>query len=376
MSNNKRRRCVFNQTLQADYKYIKVTKSESNVHCETCNADFNISHSGRGDIEHHIKSGKHQNALKASSSSRPMTSFFKKAEPSKYDQQIAACEGVWAYHLICENHSFRSSDCASKMIRNCFSVDKFHCGRTKCEAIVTNVIAPYEQEQLKKILEKSRCVTLLTDASNHTDIKMFPVLVRFFVPTEGIQIKMLELTSEKGETSDIIVELLKKSINKYNISSKLVGFCGDNTNTNFGGEQRRGQVNVYFKLKQEYPSLIGVGCAAHIVHNAMQCGCNGLPFDIELIVVKIYSHFYIFTVRIAKLMQFCESVEVEYQKLLGYSKTRFLALLSSVGSIIRIYDGLKEYFEETENSPKVLRDFFQNPCSKLWLMFIQDQVSD
>lgn len=243
------------------------------------------------------------------------------------------------------------------MIRKCFSVEKFHCGRTKCEAIVTNVIAPYVQEELQRALDNCRCITLLTDASNHTSTKMFPVLVRFFVPTEGVQIRLLDLSSEKGETSDIVVGLLQKAIKSHSLSEKFVGFCGDNTNTNFGGERRRGQRNAFYKLKETYPSLIGVGCAAHIAHNAMGCGCNGLPFDIELIIVKIYSHFYIFTVRVSSLMAFCESVEVEYHKLLGYSKTRFLALPSSIGSILRIFDGLKEYFTKTENCPRILKEF-------------------
>lgn len=38
-----------------------------------------------------------------------------------------------------------------------------------------------------------------------------------------------------------------------------------------------------------------------------------MPFDVEVIVIKIYSHFYLFTVRVAKLEDFCDSVHVEYK---------------------------------------------------------------
>lgn len=203
---------------------------------------------------------------------------------------------------------------------------------------------------------------------------MFPVVIRYFMPMEGVKCKLLELSSVKGETHEIIVEMLRECLQKHDIAKKMIAFCGDNTNTNFGGVKRAGLRNVFYKLKQIYPHLIGVGCAAHIVHNSMQHACDGMPFDVELIVVKIYSHFYIFTVRVTQLMNFCESVDVQYKNLLGYSKTRFLALLSCVESILRVYDGLKAYFLNTEKSPKVLKDFFADPYSKMWLMFTQDQV--
>lgn len=49
---------------------------------------------------------------------------------------------------------------------------------------------------------------MLTDASNHGDKKFFPVLVRYFDPYIGVLGKLLELESQPGETSDIIVKYL------------------------------------------------------------------------------------------------------------------------------------------------------------------------
>lgn len=204
---------------------------------------------------------------------------------------------------------------------------------------------------------------------------MFPVLVRYFVPLEGMKTKILNFTDEKGETSDIIVQLLRNTIEKFNILAKLVFFCGDNTNTNFGGKNRGGQNNFYSKLKSQLnPNLLGIGCAAHIVHNTLQCGYNGPPFDVESTIVKIYSHFCRFTVRVTSLKEFCETVDVEYRKILGYGKTRFLEMFTCVNSILRVYNGLKAYILETANSPKVLKDIIKDPCSKLWLLFLRDQV--
>lgn len=187
--------------------------------------------------------------------------------------------------------------------------------------------------------------------------------------------RIIDLVSAPGETSDIIVNLLNAAMNKFNIKQKLVAFCGDNAACNFGNLERTGRNNAFYKLKQLYPGLIGVGCAAHIVHNTLKKACDKMPFDVEMIVVKIYSHFYLFTVRVANLKDFCESTDVEYKKLLGYSKSRFLGLLSSVESILRVFDGLKEYFLNDSSSPNALKEFFDNPMAKIWLLFIRDQVS-
>jgi len=39
--------------------------------------------------------------------------FFKNTAPSTKDLEVAAAEGVWAFHTIDENHSFHSMDCTS-----------------------------------------------------------------------------------------------------------------------------------------------------------------------------------------------------------------------------------------------------------------------
>lgn len=102
---------------------------------------------------------------------------------------------------------------------------------------------------------------------------------------------------------------------------------GTKSNTNFGGVERSGQCNVFKKLQEGLGrQIIGVGCAAHIAHNAIQTVAGLLPVDVKHIVKKIYSYFYIYTVRVENLKDFCEEAEMQYKRMLGYSKTRWLAL--------------------------------------------------
>lgn len=361
---------TFNANLRAKYPFLEKTKSESDVLCRKCRGTFSIASGGNADIVRHIKTKKHQDADNAASTSQSITSHFQ----STLDTYSAAMEGVWAYHVINANHSFRSSNCATKIFKSCFKMKKFSCSENKCQAIVTNVFAPHSKQMLEQQLKDCHYVSVYTDASNHGNIKLFPVLVRYFNPTVGVHVKVLDITSQDGENSTIISELISSAASKYDLKKKIVCFCGDNAKVNFGGETRGGQNNVFYRLKQWLPHLIGIGCVAHITHNALKSACDVMPFDVECVIVKIYAHFYINTVRTTALKAFCEEADVEYDKLLGYAKTRFLALGPAAKRILKLFDALQTYFVALKKGEKMLKEFFSEPSSKFWLLFVQEQV--
>lgn len=256
-------------------------------------------------------------------------------------------------------------------------MQKFRCSRTKSEAIVCNVFAPHAMKSVRSELEAARYVCISTDASNRRATKIFPLLVRYFVPMEGVKVKLIELSDEKGETSDIIVALVKKTLKEFGLEDKLIAFCGDNAPVNFGRIDRASEGNVFAKLKQMKGNILGVGCAAHIVHNALRNACGTLDIEIESVVVQIYTHFYIHTIRTEALKSICETSEEEYEQLAGYCKTRFIALRNSIAKIIKMFGPLKQYFDGLRRpltKSKSIRDFFANPYSKLWFIFIRDQV--
>lgn len=364
-------KCVFNANLRQKYPYIETTKTESDVLCKKCHSRFSIAASGNTDIIQHLKSKKHIGALNAASASQTITSHFS----STLDTQKAVLEGVWAYHVINANHSFKSSDCATKIFKTCFKMN-FSCSQKKCQAIITSVFAPHAKQTLKEDLDQCNYVSIYTDASNHGNVKLFPVLVRYFIPTIGVRVKVLDISSEKGETSEIISNLISSVAREYGLEKKIVAFCGDNAKVNFGGLTRGGENNVFYRMKLWLPHLLGIGCTAHIAHNALKNACDVLPIDVEHIIVKIYSHFYIYTVRTEALKAFCDEADVEYTRLLGYAKTRFLALGPAAKRILELFDPLKLYFVQLPKGEKKLKEFFLNPEAKFWLLFVVEQVDN
>lgn len=86
-------------------------------------------------------------------------------------------------------------------------------------------------------------------ASNRKEIELVPIIVRYFNPNEGVKVKLMEFKSVPGETSEILTSPLMSVLMENNLDKKWVGFCGDNSNTNFGGVKRQGKNNVFTRLK-------------------------------------------------------------------------------------------------------------------------------
>jgi hypothetical protein len=148
-----KRRCVFTESLEAEYPFLKEDQQMGKLLCSICKSQFSIQHGGRSDIPQHIKKRKHAIAAETKSCSKKITSYFTKETITDECKHIADGEGLFAFHTIKHNHSFRSMDCTSSVIRRLHE-ENFSFGRTKCGSIVVNVLAPFATQQIFEELEK------------------------------------------------------------------------------------------------------------------------------------------------------------------------------------------------------------------------------
>ena len=70
--------------------------------------------------------------------------------------------------------------------------------------MLTNCIAPIIADELRQELNKANFMSASIDASNRKEIKIVPVVVRYFVPDVGVKVKLLEFKSLGGETAAIL----------------------------------------------------------------------------------------------------------------------------------------------------------------------------
>lgn len=353
---------------------LKKGKYDWEAFCTICSTNISIANKGVSDINEHLNTQKHKTNMKNQAGSSKISIFFVTSNPE--DLQIQAAEGALVYHTVSHHMSFNSLDCTCALNREIFSgseiAKKHSCNRTKATAIATGVLSPLSIAELKNDLQNIPFISAATDASNHGSEKLFPLVVQYFdVRNEGITTKLLEVETTVNETSETISELIINQLRKHDLLSKCVAFGGDNCNTNFGGIERQGVNNVFYKLKQNLnPNLVGVGCSAHVINNAIHHGCDLLPVDAETIVLKIYNYFSIYTVRTESLKEFCETADVEYKQLLYHSKTRWLSLFPAIERLLKLFTPLKDYFENIQKPPVVIKDFFQNPLSEAYLLLV------
>ena len=239
------------------------------------------------------------------------------------------------------------------------------------------MIAPWIFDDVKKELNDVSFVTITTDTSNHTNIKMFPIVARYFTIENGVSNKVIETVDLRDEKALTMESQIEQACEQFNISDKVTGFGGDNAPVNFGGITRGGDNNVFALMREKFKNCsYGFGCNAHISHNTVDHAVSQIElFDVESIVVKAYKHFAQHTVRLTRLKDICDDAGIEYEKLLGYGATRFLAFKGCIDRIISQFESLKIYFTDPneKSSPPKLQQFFKCPIAKLLLIFIRDQ---
>ncbi|KAF2896975.1 hypothetical protein ILUMI_09199 [Ignelater luminosus] len=201
--------CKFTKKLSQEFPFIKPTKFEDEVTCTKCQSTFSITLGGRRDITRHLTREKYKKHINAAASSSVLTNYYRNDTYGTCERKLAISEALFAYHAVAHNRSFRSMDCTLKIKQKRFE-NKFTCARTKSEAIIKRVIAPFAFDTLTQELETSPFVSIFSDASNHKGIKLFPTLVRSFNTQNGISIKIIDVTSMPGETAEIISNLLLK----------------------------------------------------------------------------------------------------------------------------------------------------------------------
>lgn len=73
---------------------------------------------------------------------------------------------------------------------------------------------------LKIELSKCNFINVLTDASNHHSQKIVPVMIRYFIPTEGVKTKILEFDELSGETSLLLTDYISNVLSHWDVLKK------------------------------------------------------------------------------------------------------------------------------------------------------------
>lgn len=276
---------------------------------------------------------------------------------------MTAAEVTHVYHTVKHGLSYNSGDCALKltvrMLNDSSIAKKMSCGRTKAEAVVTDVLSPKAIEEVIKKLKSGATplpFSLHTDASNKGNRKMFPLALQFFTPEAGVVNKMLDFVENPDESAEGIVKIIQSSLENVGLSlDQVSAFSADNANVNYGIHN-----SVFTKLKETNSEILRGNCHAHIVHNTVKKALDKLSVDVENIVLKIYSFFSTSAKRRESLKEFCEFCDVEFHDILRHVVTRWLSLNPAITRLLQNWDPLKSYLISIgEECPRRLKELLK-----------------
>ncbi|XP_047201966.1 uncharacterized protein LOC124855884 [Girardinichthys multiradiatus] len=232
---------------------------------------------------------------------------------------------------------------------------KMSCGRTKAEAVVTDVLSPNAIEEVIKKLKNGGNLlhfSLHTDASNKGNWKMFPLAVQFFTSENGVVNKVIDFVENPDESAEGIVKMIQSSLENVGLSLDHVSaFSADNTNVNYGIHN-----SVFTKLRDANSEILCGNCHAHIIHNTMKKALDKLSVDVENVVLKVYSFFSTSAKRRESLKNVSEFCEVEFHEILRHVVTRWLSLNPAITRLLQNWVPLKSYLISIgEDCPRHLK---------------------
>ena len=314
--------------------------------CILCPAKIVVKHEGRFALDTHEKTKKHQAVVSSKRKNRAIASFMTK-RGSPEEDRIAVVELCSVYHGVLHGHSYLSTDCSIKLNTTLFHdsciASKVACGRTKSEASIQNVLAPYSQERLVTELKNTPYFSVCSEASNSGNVKVYPYTVQYFHEHEGVKYGLLEFYEDPHETSRAIYEQIVDITESSGLCVRQISAYGaDNASVNYGKHN-----SVFQKLKEVNPRIVKANCKCHLIHNTLKHANRILSsegYDVECIILKIYSELSCSAKKVESLKEFCKFTSVQYKEILRHVPTRWLSLLPAIQRVLECWPALKCYF--------------------------------
>lgn len=197
--------------------------------------------------------------------------------------------------------------------------------RTKCSALIKNVLSPAVLKELLTDL-KNQPYSLIIDES--TDIgmeKQLCVVVRYFSKEKaGIGTTFLSIIALESGTAEGIFDSLVQFLKKNKLTPEnCMGLATDGCSTMCGKNN-----SVLTKFQAVSPRMIHIRCICHSIQLCSSFALRHLPCNIEFMVGETYNWFSHSTVHQKKFKELFSSINIgeELQKKLKVSDTCWLSI--------------------------------------------------
>ena len=350
------------------------------VHCSYCQTNFSVAHGGRHDVVKHVGTPTHTRAYDDAKRSGRQARLFELRQGGKctsIDLEVAKAEALWCKFVVEHNLPFSVSDCFSDLIPIMFPdstiASKFSCKRTKTAAIVTEALAPNEQECTIKYA-KAGPIAVMVDESNDIQNDKGCAIVLRVINTDMVcvQNRFLDMPVCNRATGANLFEVIDVCMKNNGIPWENVkGFSSDNASVMIG---KRNSVlsRVREATKQQ---VFDFGCISHVANLCAVALVKCLREPVGDLLVDTYFWFDKSSCRKEDFHEFQEFTNTPHEVITKHVTTRWLSLEKSVNRILSQWDALQSYFSsikeaERPGRAKCCKDKYNSQSMKLYFKFL------
>ncbi|KAK3916901.1 Zinc finger protein 862 [Frankliniella fusca] len=342
-------------SLPAFQEWLRAGPDPKHGLCIACNKTLKA---GKSEFERHASTDTHnKNMLKIKGSQSVKQMFSPNSKKDQHIKDVKTAEisigAVFAEHNIAINTADHLIEVFKKSATDSLIIKDVTLDRTKCSAIVRNVIAKTEFEETVENLRKY--IDPKTNASRLDLLKLVEL-----DPKDCSAAKLFEAFTNCLEQNSIPI-------------IKFVGLACDNTNAMVGQHN-----SFYSRLKAVCPWLVLSNCMCHNSHLAASKACQKLPAEVKKLLSSITNYIGSSPKRTAELEEFTQFCEEQYNPLKRLSFTRWLVLQPCVVRLLSMYKGIKNFFivaafeEKGKNADaEWILSEIRNPFTKAYFYFLK-----
>lgn len=245
--------------------------------------------------------------------------------------------------------------------------------RTKATAIIKNVIAKNETNNLAEQLRKVPFSVLIDESTDVSLHKLLCINTKFVNEHGVLCDRLLEIVTVDAKNSDAehLFCAFKNCLETKQIPLKnVIGFASDNASVMIGKHN-----SFLIRLQSETEALVVLPCICHSSALVASKACAKLPRTPEEFIRSIASYFSVSAKRSAELIEMQEFFLTEQKKMVKLCTTRWLCMQHAVKRVLENWEVLYRYFQlaSVEDNSKNI-DFifgeFNNSCTKAILLFL------
>lgn len=341
--------------------------------CKACHCTLTTH---KKDLIEHSKTKKHDQSIKRSNivgQSSKMPDFFQK--PLKEPRKIAELK-IAAY--VAEHSSIKAVDHLGVLIKNLDPASpvlkdlKLH--RSKCSALIRNVISPCFLEELLEEVGDSHYSVIIDETTTIDTKKVMCMIIRFFSEKQNkIITQFYRLIEIESADATSLADVFKAQLTADGLDIyKLLGIGVDGANVMVGEHHSFSSI-----LKEGNPDLVTIKCVCHSLHLAAEYAFKTLPRFLDFLIKECHNWFSNSTKRQIDYKQiymllYEGKTPVKINKLAG---TRWLSRYEALIKILEQWDGLKLHFDMAASKERCytaeqLSNMLKSKTNLLYMTFL------